>query len=124
MNILTNSIQDKNEFAKFIRDLSSNLTNIKYLLEDYENSKKEELKDKKKKKILKKKDIIIEQNIEKKRKELVKEDFKKVEYYLNHMSETDENNPYEMTIQVLLHTLQLTFVGSFEGEPLGTDVGI
>ena len=49
MNILTNSIQDKNEFAKFIRDLSSNLTNVKHLLEDYENSKKEELKDKKKK---------------------------------------------------------------------------
>jgi len=94
MNILTNSIQDKNEFAKFIRDLSSNLTNVKHLLEDYENSKKEELKDKKKK-ILKKKDIIIEKNIEKKRKELIEEDFKKVEYYLNHMSETDENNPYE-----------------------------
>ena len=91
MDILTNSIQDKNEFAKFIRDLSSNLTNVKHLLEDYENSKKEELKDKKKKK--KKKDIIIEKNIEKKRKELVKEDFKKIEYYLDHMSDKDENNP-------------------------------
>ncbi len=69
MEMLANSIQDKNEFAKFIRDLSSNLTNVKHLLEDYENSKKEEIKDKKsKKKIMKKKDIIIEQNKEKKRK--------------------------------------------------------
>ena len=96
MEMLANSIQDKNEFAKFIRDLSSNLTNVKHLLEDYENSKKEEIKDKKgKKKIMKKKDIIIEQNKEKKRKELIKEDFKKIDYYLDHMSENDDKNPYD-----------------------------
>ena len=69
MEIIANSIQDKNEFAKFIRDLSSNLTNVKHLLEDYENSKKKEIKEKKeRKKLLKKKDIIIEQNKEEKKR--------------------------------------------------------
>ena len=95
MEILANSIQDKNEFAKFIRDLSSNLTNVKHLLEDYENSKKvESKKGNSKKKVIKKKDLIISQNMEKKKKELVKEDFKKVDYFMEHMDESGEKNPY------------------------------
>ena len=78
-----------------IRDLSSNLTNVKHLLEDYENSKKEEIdkkKEKGKKKLLKK-NIIIEQNKEKKR--TYKEDFKKIEYFIDHMDESGEKNPYD-----------------------------
>ena len=93
MEMLANSIQDKNEFAKFIRDLSSNLTNVKHLLEDYENSKKElsQGPNKEKKNVVKKKDLIISQNMEKKKKELVQEDLKKVDYY---MKKVDDKNPY------------------------------
>ena len=98
MEILANSIQDKNEFAKFIRDLSSNLTNVKHLLEDYENSKKEEIdkkKEKGKKKKLLKRKILSLSKIKKKRKELIKEDFKKIEYSVDHMDESGEKNPYD-----------------------------
>ena len=30
---------DRNDFAKFIRDISANKNNIKHMLEDYENEK-------------------------------------------------------------------------------------
>ena len=93
MEMLANSIQDKNEFAKFIRDLSSNLTNVKHLLEDYENSKKELIQSpkKEKKNVVKKKDLIIAKNIEKRNKELIQDDLKKVDYY---MKKVDNKNPY------------------------------
>ena len=100
---LTNQTSNKNEFAKFIRDLSSNLTNVKHLLEDYEISvtekNKEKGKDKgnkgsknKKNKPIKKKDLIIAQNKEKKYKALIQEDVMKVDYYMKNLK-TPTHNP-------------------------------
>lgn len=76
---------DKNHFAKFIRDISSNKNNIKHMLEDYENEKKEKtVKDNKKKK-----DLIIEENLKKKYKESISNDFKKIDYFIDNL--VDEN---------------------------------
>jgi superfamily II RNA helicase len=92
MDILKWQKTDKNDFAKFIRDISINKNNIKHMLEDYENEKKIETVEKKKNKKKhnkKKKDLIIEENMKKKYKESISNDFKKIDYFIDNL--VDDN---------------------------------
>jgi superfamily II RNA helicase len=91
MDILKWQEIDRNDFAKFIRDISSNKNNIKHMLEDHENEKKNntEKKNNKKKINKKKKDLIIEENMKKKYKESVSNDFKKIDYFIDNL--VDDN---------------------------------
>lgn len=86
MNILKWQNTDKNDFAKFIRDISSNKNNIKHMLEDYENNK---VKSNKKSGKKKKKDLIIEENMKKKYKDSVSNDLKKIDYFIDNL--VDDN---------------------------------
>ena len=88
MDILKWQDIDRNDFAKFIRDISTNKNNIKHMLEDYENEKRSK-NIKKNKQKQKKKDLIIEENIKKKYKESVTNDFKKIDYFIDNL--VDDN---------------------------------
>jgi len=79
---------DKNDFAKFIRDISTNKTNIKHMLEDHERSILV-VKKGNKKVVKKKKDLIIENNKKKKHMESVTNDLKKIDYFIDNL--VDEN---------------------------------
>ena len=83
MDILRRQEIDRNDFAKFIRDISVNKNNIKHMLEDHENMKVQN-KPKKQKKP-KKKDLIIEENKKKKYAESVGSDFKKIDYFIDNL---------------------------------------
>ena len=89
MDILKWQKTDKNDFAKFIRDISTNKNNIKHMLEDYENNKVKSDKKSNKKQNKKKKDLIIEENMKKKYKESVSNDFKKIDYFIDNL--VDDN---------------------------------
>ncbi len=89
MDVLKWQNTDRNDFAKFIRDISTNKNNIKHMLEDYENEKNKENKEINKKKIKKKKDLIIEENMKKKYRESVSNDFKKIDYFIENL--VDDN---------------------------------
>ena len=89
MDILKWQNTDRNDFAKFIRDISTNKNNIKHMLEDYENERVKTIKKSNKKQIKKKKDLIIEENMKKKYKESISNDFKKIDYFIDNL--VDDN---------------------------------
>ena len=85
---------DKNQFAVFIRDLSKNVTNVKYMVEDIIKEKpttKDHKKGKHKKVVKKKKDIIIEKQTKIRLEKNIKEDLSKIDYLLNNIN---YDNPY------------------------------
>ena len=90
MDILRRQEIDRNDFAKFIRDISVNKNNIKHMLEDHDNmnqklqSKQKQKKQKKQNKP-KKKDLIIEENKKRKYAESVKSDFDKIDYFIDNL---------------------------------------
>ena len=92
MDILKWQEINKNDFAKFIRDISTNKNNVKHMLEAHENEKqvKDTIKNKKNKKITKKKkDLIIEENMKRKYKESISSDFKKINYFIDNLVDED-----------------------------------
>ena len=92
MDILKWQEINKNDFAKFIRDISTNKNNVKHMLEAHENEKqvKDAIKNKKNKKITKKKkDLIIEENMKRKYKESISSDFKKINYFIDNLVDED-----------------------------------
>tara|TARA_B100000683_G_C12504736_1_gene558758 strand:+ start:879 stop:3674 length:2796 start_codon:yes stop_codon:yes gene_type:complete len=84
---------DSNELLLFIRDLSEKIDiNVKNLIDDVFNNKKDE-----KIKKLKKKDIIIQKQNEKRYSENILKDFKKIEYFINNfITEDIYNNLYNI----------------------------
>jgi len=89
---------NKQDFAVFLRDLSSTLNvNLKHMIEDC--IIKKDTDDKKKKKnyhkgktVVKKKDLIIQQQTEKKKKEQYQDDCKKIDFIFLKL---DDKNPFE-----------------------------
>ena len=90
MDILQWQKIDKNQFAIFIRDISRNLSNVKYMIEDYtiKQLKNKPTKHKKKKK----KDIIIEEQTKIRHEKKIKEDFSSLDYI---MDTINKENPYQ-----------------------------
>ena len=83
---------DKNKFAVFIRDLSTNLNNVKHMIEDSLQEEKKPIHNHKKKKVVKKKkDIIIEQQTKLRLEKQVKVDLNQLDYI---METIDLKNPY------------------------------
>jgi hypothetical protein len=83
---------DKNKFAVFIRDLSTNLNNVKHMIEDSLQEEKKPIHNHKKKKVVKKKkDIIIEQQTKLRLEKQVKVDLNQLDYIIETI---DLNNPY------------------------------
>ena len=78
---------DKNDFAKFIRDISTNKNNIKHMLEDHDSSHRTKVITKVKH--MKKKDVIIAANIKRRFKESQESDFKKINYFIDNLVESD-----------------------------------
>jgi hypothetical protein len=89
---------NKQDFAVFLRDLSSTSNvNLKHMIEDCIIKKDTEENKKKKnyhrgKKVVKKKDLIIQKQIEKKQKEKYQDDCKKLDFIFLKM---DDKNPFE-----------------------------
>jgi len=89
---------NKQDFAVFLRDLSSTLNvNLKHMIEDCIINKCTEDNKKKKnyhkgKKIVKKKDLIIQKQTEKKKKEQYQDDCKKLDFVFLKL---DDKNPFE-----------------------------
>ena len=89
---------NKQDFAVFLRDLSSTLNvNLKHMIEDCIIKKDTDDKKKKKnyhkgKKVVKKKDLIIQQQTEKKKKEQYQDDCKKIDFMFLKL---DDKNPFE-----------------------------
>ena len=87
---------NKQDFAVFLRDLSSSSKiNLKHMIEDCIIKKNTENKKKnyhKGKKIVKKKDLIIQQQTEKKKKEQYQDDLNKLDFLFRKI---DDHNPFE-----------------------------
>jgi hypothetical protein len=89
---------NKQDFAVFLRDLSSTSNvNLKHMIEDCIIKKDTEENKKKKnyhrgKKVVKKKDLIIQKQIEKKQKEKYQDDCKKLDFIFLKM---DDKKPFE-----------------------------
>ena len=96
MDFLTKNNLDKQNFSLFIRDISQTLnSNLKHIIEDTikDDTKDNVQKGKKNKKPVKKKaDIIREQQDIIRKKRLIDDDYKKIEFMKNSI---DLNNPFK-----------------------------
>ena len=80
---------NNDQFSVFIRDLSINYnTNLKHMIEDFDNNDIKKNNHKKKQHI-KKKDLIIQQNEKNKYKKLISNDEQKLEFLLKEISTSD-----------------------------------
>ena len=94
MDLLQWQQTDKNQFATFIRDLTTNLNNVKHMIEDSYTQPvtKHHKKGKQGKKVIKKKkDIIIERQTKIRTEKLETEDLSTLDYLLENL---DLKNPY------------------------------
>ena len=98
MDLLHWQQTDKNQFAVFIRDLTSNLNNVKHMVEDtFKKPEKPKHGKKNKKQVKKKKDIIIEQQTKLRKEKNYKEDLSRIDYLINTL---DKDNPYPVFQQM------------------------
>jgi len=92
MDFLLKQNIDKNNFNVFIRDLSSSLnTNLKHMIEDNVNLKKQSINNSKnkKKQVIKKKDIIITEQNKKRKQIIINEDLNKVDFLFDNVKIND-----------------------------------